>query len=114
MHELSIALSIIDVASEEAERRGVSVSAVHLKLGPLAGVVPAALVSAWELACESSSIPHAKLVIREVPIRVRCPVCHADQPAESMQHLCCGVCGTPTPQVITGQELEVFALEVCD
>ena len=34
MHELSIALSILDIAAEEAERRGgVGVAAIHLKLG---------------------------------------------------------------------------------
>ena len=38
MHELSIALCILDMAGEEAERRGGRVVAVHLKLGALAGV----------------------------------------------------------------------------
>ena len=33
MHELSIAMSIIDLAQEEAQQRGVQVKAVHLKLG---------------------------------------------------------------------------------
>ena len=42
MHELSIAMSILDVAEEEAERQGgARVVAVHLKLGPLSGVVQA-------------------------------------------------------------------------
>ena len=36
MHELSIAMSIVDIAGEEAERRGHScITAVHVKLGPL-------------------------------------------------------------------------------
>jgi hydrogenase nickel incorporation protein HypA/HybF len=39
MHELSIAMSIVELAEEEAERRGVQVTAVHLKLGALSGVV---------------------------------------------------------------------------
>ena len=43
MHELSIALSILDLAAEEAGRRGGRVVAVHLKLGPLSGVVKEAL-----------------------------------------------------------------------
>ena len=44
MHELSIAMSIIELAQEESERRGVHVSAVHLKLGALSGVVKEALL----------------------------------------------------------------------
>jgi Zn finger protein HypA/HybF involved in hydrogenase expression len=40
MHELSIAMSIVEIAEEEADQRGgARVSAVHLKLGALAGVV---------------------------------------------------------------------------
>ena len=57
MHELSIALSIVDMAAEEAERQGGRVVAVHLKLGPLSGVVKAALLSAYELAREGSPLP---------------------------------------------------------
>ena len=33
MHELSIAMSIVDMAQEEAERRKVYIDAVHLELG---------------------------------------------------------------------------------
>jgi hypothetical protein len=51
MHELSIAMSIVDMALGEAERRQVQISAVHLKLGPLSGVVKEALLSSYEMAC---------------------------------------------------------------
>ncbi len=35
MHELSIAMSILEIAGEEAERRGnAQVEAIHLKIGP--------------------------------------------------------------------------------
>ena len=39
MHELSIAMSIVELAQEEIEHRGVHITAVHLKLGALSGVV---------------------------------------------------------------------------
>lgn len=40
MHELSIAMSVVEMAQEEAERRGnVKVEAVHLRLGLMCGVV---------------------------------------------------------------------------
>jgi hydrogenase nickel incorporation protein HypA/HybF len=114
MHELSIAMSIVDVASEEAERRGVEVVAVHLKLGPLSGVVKEALLSAYELAREGSLLANSRLVIQDVPLVVYCPICGRDQPAVSPQEICCAVCHTPTPQIVTGRELEVCALEVID
>ena len=44
MHELSIAMGIVELAADEVARRnGARVIAIHLKLGPLAGVVPDAL-----------------------------------------------------------------------
>ncbi len=68
MHELSIALCIVDIASEEAEKHTPArVHATHLKLGPLAGVVKEALLSAYELACEGTPLEGSQLVIDEVP-----------------------------------------------
>jgi hydrogenase nickel incorporation protein HypA/HybF len=113
MHELSLALSIVDLAAEEAERQGgARVVAVHLRLGPLAGVVPEALRSAYDLAREGSPVGAAELVIEEVPLVVYCPACAAERTPASAQLLCCPACGTPTPQVVRGREMELVALEV--
>ena len=67
MHELSIAMSIVEIASEEAQRQGSArVEAVHLKLGALSGVVKDALLFSWDLACEDTPIAGARLAIEEV------------------------------------------------
>lgn len=113
MHELSIAMSILDCAAEESERRGgAMVLAVHLKLGPLSGVVKQALLSAYELASEVSEFPQSRLVIEDVPVVAFCPACEAEQEIASIQEMCCPVCGTPTPDVRSGREMEVTALEM--
>jgi hydrogenase nickel incorporation protein HypA/HybF len=113
MHELSIALSILDIAAEEAERHGgARVAAVHLKLGPLAGVVKEALLSAYELAREGSPLAGSRLVIEETPIVAYCPTCAADRPVVSMQCLWCATCGTPAAEVAGGREMEIVALEI--
>jgi hydrogenase nickel incorporation protein HypA/HybF len=113
MHELSIALSILDLAGEEAERRGgACVVGIHLKLGPLSGVVKEALLSAYEIARESSPLAEARLVIEETPILVHCPSCEAVRAAASPQELGCAECGAPTARVVSGRELEVVALEI--
>jgi hydrogenase nickel incorporation protein HypA/HybF len=65
MHELSIAMSIIEMADEEAERRGVQVSAVHLNLGQLSGVSGEALLSCFDLACESTRLAGCRLIINK-------------------------------------------------
>jgi hydrogenase nickel incorporation protein HypA/HybF len=113
MHELSIAMSIVEMAEEEAEQRGnVQVIAVHLKLGALAGVVKDALLSCYEMACEGTPLEGSQLVIEELPVAVFCPHCQVERPVSSMQLFCCGECGTPTAQIVQGKELEVVALEI--
>ena len=113
MHELSIALNILDLAAEEAARRGgVQVQGIHLRLGPLSGVVKEALVSAYEVAREGSPLPESRLVIEETPLLAHCPTCRGTKGVVSVQMLCCNECGTPTPQLLSGRELEVVALEI--
>ncbi len=113
MHELSIALSILEVAQEEAERHGsVQVEGIHLRLGPLSGVVKEALLSAFELAREGSPLAAAELKIEETSLRGRCPSCETTQAVVSVQEICCATCGTPIPQLESGTELQVVALEI--
>lgn len=113
MHELSIAMSILDFAAEEAQRQGGGrVVAVHLRLGPLSGVVPAALRSAYDLAREGSIASAAELVIEAVELVVYCPACAAQRTLASPQELYCPYCLAHTPDVVAGRELEVVALEI--
>jgi hydrogenase nickel incorporation protein HypA/HybF len=112
MHELSIAMSIVDMALEEAQSRDVAVDAVHLELGPLSGVVTEALRFSYEIACNGTALEGSRLVIREVPIEVYCAACKTQKILNTMQWFCCPVCGTPTSDVIHGRELAITALEV--
>ena len=66
MHELSIAMSIVEAASEEAHRRGdARVEAVYLKLGALSGVAKDALLFSWDLACAESPIAGSRLEVED-------------------------------------------------
>ncbi len=112
MHELSIASCIVDLARDEAEARGVRVLAVHLKLGPLAGVVREALLGSYEMAAAGTPLAESRLVIETSPIVVFCSPCNARRTVASPQSLRCPECGTPAPQVLEGAELLVTALEV--
>ncbi len=115
MHELSIAISIIEGAAEEARRHGdVKVNAVHLKLGALSGVAKDALLFSYELACEGTALEGSRLVILEIPVMTFCPRCEIERAPASIQWLSCPVCGAPTPQVAQGREIEVVALEITE
>ncbi len=112
MHELSIAMSILDVAREEAEQRKVQVSAVHIRVGALSGVVADTLVASYEMASEQTPLAGSKLVVEEVPVLIRCSQCKAEKPISSLQWFCCAECGTPGSEIVQGKELQVVALEV--
>jgi hydrogenase nickel incorporation protein HypA/HybF len=115
MHELSIALSIIEGVEEEIARRPEArVAVVYLKLGPLSGVVKDALLFSYELACQGTPLEGSRLEIEEIPVVLYCEACGQDRPAVSIQRLCCTVCDSPSADVRRGSELEVFALELID
>jgi hydrogenase nickel incorporation protein HypA/HybF len=115
MHELSIALSIVEGAEEELARHpGSRVTAVHLRLGPLSGVVKDALLFSYDLACEGTRLQGSKLEIEETPVVLYCAACGRERPAIALRQLSCSVCDTPSADIRSGSELEVFALELVD
>jgi hydrogenase nickel incorporation protein HypA/HybF len=111
MHELSIALSIIELAEEEVSARGGVIQAVHLKIGKLSGVLPDALRSSFELASERTALAGSRLVIEEVAVVAYCAKCAAPRPVNSVDWFICPECRMPMEQVLEGKELQVVALE---
>ena len=115
MHELSIAMSLVDIASEEALRLGPArVVAIHVRIGAISGVVPDALQFAWELASNGTAVDGARLQIEEVPVTIYCEVCNAEQTLPSPQHFRCPVCDELALQIRGGRDLAMTALEVDD
>ncbi len=113
MHELSIAMSIVNMAEAEAARRGnPQVKAIYLKLGALSGVVKEALLSSFAMACEDTPLRGSRLVVEDVPVVVFCPACKSKRTVKSIQWFACPECGTPASEVLQGKELELVALEL--
>lgn len=112
MHELSIAMSLIEITSEEAARQGGAVLAVHLELGEFSGVAGAALCSAFELAREGTPLAAAELIVKTVPLTAFCPACRRERPVRSVQELVCRDCGAPAGEIVHGKELKIVAMEI--
>ena len=88
-------------------------TAVHVRLGPLSGVVrrrAGRRLSNWPVRARRKN--RWMLVVEEVPIVVSCPACAASKTLESAWNLYCPTCGSPTPEILSGRELEVVALEI--
>jgi hydrogenase nickel incorporation protein HypA/HybF len=112
VHELSIAVSLVEMACEKASTLGdVEVEALHLRLGALSGVVRDALLFCFELAAKDTPIAGARLEIDDVPLTVLCPECGEERELPGFP-LVCPVCETPTPEVVRGRDLELTALEI--
>ncbi len=115
MHELSIALSLVESATEELGRlRDVRARAVHLELGALSGVVEDALRFSFDLVVEGTPLAGAALVVRDVPVTVRCRCDGEPQPVRSIWDLRCARCGAPATDLATGREIRLAGLEVED
>lgn len=115
MHELSIATSLVDMACETAGAMGgARVEALHLRLGPLAGVVKEALLFSFEVAAQGTAVEGARLEIETTAITALCPACGEERVLPSAQRRRCPVCDTPTPELRGGRELELRALSLWD
>lgn len=115
MHELSIALSIIDGVEEQAAHRPAArVSAVYVKLGPLSGVVKDALLFSWEAACAGTPLEQTRLEVEEILVRLYCTRCAGERPAAGFGQMVCAECGELCFDIRSGAELEVVAMELED
>ena len=109
MHELSIAESVVQVASRHAEGR--RVTKVYLKVGHLRQVVPSALAFSFELVAEGTPAEGAELEIQEVPATGQCRDCETESrlPGFPLQ---CRSCGSCDLRIVEGEELLVESLEL--
>ena len=108
MHELGIALEIIDLAAQRAE--GAEVRRIVVEVGALTMVLPDALAFAWEVATEGSAVAGAKLEIVTVAGRGKCRHCGTEQELSAPFGRC--VCGTMDLELVAGEELRIRELEV--
>ena len=113
MHELSIAQYLIDAACDAASQEGsFQVTRVVTRIGRLSGVVKEALRFSFDLAAEGTACEGAVLDIEDVSVSVLCPRCDAPRELVDDWHLACPICGTPTPTILSGRELELVSVEV--
>ncbi len=109
MHELSIAGSVVQIASRHADGR--RVTKVYLKVGHLRQVVPSALAFSFELVAQGTPVEGAELEMEEVPVTGKCRACGAESRLQSFP-LQCAECGGYDLEILEGEELYVESLEM--
>lgn len=112
MHELSIALGIVDIAQEAVQKAGAQmVTHIELEIGELAGVEIPALEFAWSEAVRGSVLADATRSIRRVSAQGYCMECDHEFAAQQLREACPS-CGSPFTHLVRGQELRVHAVTV--
>lgn len=112
MHELAVAQALVEQVENVIHTHGAAqATLIRVRIGPLAGVVPELLGSAFPLAAAGRRMEHAALEFVDAPIRVRCQTCGAETDA-AMNRLVCGDCGDWHTQVISGDELLLESVEL--
>ncbi|MDT0448491.1 hydrogenase maturation nickel metallochaperone HypA [Streptomyces hesseae] len=113
MHELSIATAIVERAEETARLHGGGrVTAVRVRVGELAGVVPDALRFSFDVARAGTALETARLVVQDVPARARCAPCGTDFAVGTPPLMWCPRCDELSRELLGGRELEVTAIEL--
>lgn len=112
MHELAMAQALVEQVEAVINQHGATQAClIRVRIGPLAGVMPELLASAFPLAAAGSRMEHAELEFSHAPIQVHCQTCGADTEA-AMNRLICGACGDWHTQIISGDELLLESVEL--
>jgi hydrogenase nickel incorporation protein HypA/HybF len=112
MHEFSIAMDIVDIATASArETEAIVVKEIEVEVGQLSGVVMEALEFSLEAAVKGTMLEAARRNLVRIPGRARCTRCSREYDTDSLFEPC-PECGALAPDIIRGRELRVKSLTV--
>ena len=103
--------NLLDAATAAAD--GARVCALRVRVGPLSGVVVAALRFAFEALAPGTLAEGARLDIEETRPTFHCPRCGSDYAAPVGRYEC-PACGSSDGELRGGHELELISIEVPD
>ena len=99
------------VTESVAAYEGARVLEVRLRVGALASVVVESLEFCWGIATEGTPLEGSKLVVKTLPVVMRCTKC-GDVELEGVQSFRCPTCGEPCGDLRQGRELEIESIEI--
>src|SRR5210317_823374 len=112
MHEMSLALSIVDLAVETAGKQGGErVSEVEIEVGNMAGVMADALQFCLEAAARTTIVEGAAFSLVETSAIGECPSCNSTFEVSSF-YTACPDCGHENVAVSGGQDLKITSLVI--
>jgi hydrogenase nickel incorporation protein HypA/HybF len=113
MHELSIALTMVEAAQDAASRAGAErVNYLRVQVGAMSGVASAALRFGYDVAVRGTLLEGSELRIEETPLVVFCEHCASEQELPEAHAFRCPVCRGPAAKIISGKELQILDMEI--
>lgn len=112
MHELSVALGIVNIAENEIKKaHATSVELIELEIGTLSGIEMESLNFVWPTAVYNTVLEHAVKKVNIIEGKARCIDCDS---VFKIDHLydSCPKCNSYLKGIIQGKELRVKAIEV--
>lgn len=115
MHEMGIALQIIEIAKSSipSDMSDARVERVNLKVGKLAAVVPSSLRFCFDVAAKDTPLEGARLSIEEIPVAARCNDCGREWVIEEAA-FSCPQCKSGAIQMLSGRELDIESIEIAE
>jgi len=115
MHELTIAQNIVSIIEEELKKRDqleARVNQVFFNTGRLNAVIPESLRHNFNrIKNEKPFLREAELVIKEIPIVIRCRDCGEESTIEEPIFMC-QHCNSTNIEVISGKKMYIDSLEI--
>ena len=112
MHELSIALSILEVAESEARRHGAArIKCIRCRIGCLRQVQARLLAEAFDLAKVGTMAAEAALTVDTVGMHLGCSACGGQTDLDGWAFQCPD-CGSRAVQLSGGDQLELTSLDL--
>jgi len=113
MHEASIAISLLETVSELCQKEGYnSIESVRLKVGRAAGILPDALLFAFDVVKAGTIANKAELIIEYVPLGGFCSDCDSQFESDERFIYACPACKSSAVKIIRGDELQILDMEV--
>ncbi|MBN2615868.1 MAG: hydrogenase maturation nickel metallochaperone HypA [Bacteroidales bacterium] len=110
MHELSIVMSIVDLANQEVQKADAThVETIELEIGTLSGVEMEALDFAWQSSISGTVLENAERIVHRPEGMAKCSQCNHTFATESYFDPC-PHCGEFYNEIIRGKELRVKTL----
>jgi len=114
MHEMSLAMNIVEIASEAARKeQATAIAQIELEVGQLAGVMMDSLTFCFEAASRNTPAEGSRLKVVSIPGTGACSVCEQHFPLDSL-FTPCPHCGSNGVTLLAGDELKIKSITITE